>query len=189
MNRMRRRSLASAGIVSGAIGRKLGDDNAREPFIRKVSRPYGLCAVAANPHFTLMPLTREFQLPTLAPEIEADEAALRAVALLASGGDSRITLDRETGLNKYLSGPYPRTTLAYASSTANDMSRPAFARVTALAAEGSGDDEARLEGLRTRLRAAYRLPDDCAVVFAPSGTDLEYVALACVAGRAPGGIH
>ena len=136
-----------------------------------------------------MPLTREFRLPTLAPEVEPDEAALRAIGLLASGGDARITLDPETGLNKYLSGPYPRSTLAYASSTANDMSRPAFAHVTALAAEGHGDHDARLEGLRTRLRAAYRLPDDCAVVFAPSGTDLEYVALACVAGLASGGIH
>ena len=136
-----------------------------------------------------MSLTREFRLPTLVPDIDPDEAALRAIALLTSGGDSRITLDPQTGLNKYLSGPYPRTTLAYASSTANDMSRAAFAHVNALAAEGSSDDEARLERLRTRLRAAYRLPEDCAVVFAPSGTDLEYVALACIAGRAAGGIH
>jgi hypothetical protein len=136
-----------------------------------------------------MPLTREFRLPTLAPGVDPDEAALRAIALLSSGGDSRITLDPESGLNKYLSGPYPRATLAYASSTANDMSRAAFDHVKALATEGSGDDEARLEALRGRLRAAYRLPEDCAVVFAPSGTDLEYVALACVAGRAPGGIH
>ena len=59
-----------------------------------------------------MPLTREFRLPTLASEIVPDDAALRAIALLASGGDARITLDPETGLNKYLSGPYPRTTLA-----------------------------------------------------------------------------
>lgn len=136
-----------------------------------------------------MHLTREFRLPTLAEEVEPDAAALRAIALLSSGGDSRITLDPETGLNKYLSGPYPRTTLAYASSTANDMSRAAFAHVTALAAEEGGDDEARLGSLRARLRAAYRLPEDCAVVFAPSGTDLEYVALACIAGRAAGGIH
>jgi hypothetical protein len=136
-----------------------------------------------------MHLTRELRLPTLAAEVEPDEAALRAIALLSSGGDSRITLDPETGLNKYLSGPYPRTTLAYASSTANDMSRAAFAHVTRLALEGGRDDEAWLEGLRARLRAAYRLPDDCAVVFAPSGTDLEYVALACVAARAAGGIH
>ena len=136
-----------------------------------------------------MPLTREFRLPTLARDVEPDEAALRAIALLASGGDSRITLDPETGLNKYLSGPYPRTTLAYASSTANDMSHEAFARVLELAEDGGGNEEAKLERLRSRLRAAYRLPHDCAVVFAPSGTDLEYVALAAVAGRSPGGIH
>ena len=123
------------------------------------------------------------------PQSWIDRFALRAIALLASGGDSRITLDPKTGLNKYLSGPYPRTALAYASSTANDMSQAAFAHVTALAADGNGDEESRLEGLRARLRAAYRLREDCAVVFAPSGTDLEYVALAAVAGLAPGGIH
>ena len=68
-----------------------------------------------------MHLTREIRLPTLAPEVDPGEAVLRAIALLASGGDARIILDPESGLNKYLSGPYPRTTLAYASSTANDM--------------------------------------------------------------------
>ena len=36
---------------------------------------------------------------------------------------------------------------------------------------------------------AYGVPDDVAIVFAPSGTDLEYVALACVAGRAPAGTN
>src|SRR5687768_17640096 len=164
MNRNRRRSLASAGMVSGAIGRIFDDDNARGPFIRKVSRPYGTRAVAANPLILLMHLTRELRLPTLAAEVEPDQTALRAISLLSSGGDSRITLDPETGLNKYLSGPYPRTTLAYASSTANDMSLAAFAHVAGLAAGGSGDDEARLDRLRARLRAAYRLPDDCAVV-------------------------
>src|SRR6188768_3641621 len=137
MNSTRRRSLASAGMVSGTIGRLIDDDNVRAPFIRKVSRPYGGRAVTANPLIFIMPLTREFRLPTLAPGVEPDETALRAIALLSSGGDSRITLDPETGLNKYLSGPYPRTALAYASSTANDMSRAAFARVKELAAEGS----------------------------------------------------
>ncbi len=48
---------------------------------------------------------------------------------------------------------------------------------------------ARLEAMRGRIRAAYGVPDDVRIVFAPSGTDLEYVALACVAGRAPAGTH
>jgi hypothetical protein len=154
-----------------------------------ISRPYGRERSQQTPYFRLMHLTREIRLPTLAPEVEPDEAARRAIALLSSGGDTRITLDPLTGLNKYLSAPYPRTTLAYASSTANDLSRAAFAHVTALAADPRARDEERLEALRVRLRDAYRLPGDCEVVFAPSGTDLEYVALACVAGLAPGGIH
>jgi hypothetical protein len=47
----------------------------------------------------------------------------------------------------------------------------------------------RLEALRGRIRRAYGVADDVAVIFAPSGTDLEYVALACVKGRAPGSTH
>ena len=47
----------------------------------------------------------------------------------------------------------------------------------------------RLEALRGRIRRAYGVAEDVAVVFAPSGTDLEYVALACVAGKAPGSTH
>src|SRR5690606_37976483 len=189
MSRKRSRSRASAGITSGDKGCKFDGDKACEPFRRKFFAAIWGRALAANPKNPHMPLTRELRLPTLAGDVEPDEAAMRAIELLSSGGDSRITLDPVTGLNKYLSGPYPRTTLAYASSTANDMSHEAFARILELADKAGRDEEAQLERLRSRLRAAYRLPDDCAIVFAPSGTDLEYVALAAVAGRSPGGIH
>lgn len=129
-------------------------------------------------------------LPDLAPGIVLDERALRAVRMLASGGDERIVLDPVTGLNKYFSGPYPRATTAFASSTANDMSREAFVRAVELADAPMGSYAERLEGLRVRIRRAYGLVGDCGVVFAPSGTDLEYVALAAAAGdRAPAGIH
>ena len=109
--------------------------------------------------------------------------------LLASGGDERITLDAQTGLNRYHSGPYPRAVQAYASSTSNDISPAAFAHVARLAASPEGTYPERLERLRGRIRRAYRLPDECEIVFAPSGTDLEYVALAAFAAQAPGGIH
>lgn len=117
-----------------------------------------------------------------------------ATLLMTTGGDARIVLDPETGLNRYHSAPRPSVVLAYASSTANDISAPAHAHVEALLAR-SGPDlagaayEARLEALRSRLRAAYALGDGPEIVFAPSGTDLEYVALACVAGRGAGGTH
>ncbi|MGZ8332486.1 MAG: hypothetical protein ACXWUZ_05000 [Allosphingosinicella sp.] len=125
-----------------------------------------------------------------APTI-AQSAATR---LMTTGGDARIVLRPETGLNRYHSAPRPSGVLAYASSTANDVSAQAFAHVEAkLAEQGpdlSGPDYARrLDALSGRIRSAYAVAGDVDIVFAPSGTDLEYVALACAAGRSDGGTH
>jgi hypothetical protein len=127
----------------------------------------------------------EKQVPTIEPD---------ACAVMTRGGDARIVLDPATGLNRYLSAPRPNVVLAYASSTANDVSPAAYGHAERLLAEigpGLGGEEygARLEGLRGRIRRAYALPADAEIVFAPSGTDLEYVALACVQGRGAGGTH
>jgi hypothetical protein len=117
-----------------------------------------------------------------------------AVQLMTEGCDARIVLDPATGLNRYYSAPRPRDVLAYASSTANDIGAAAFARVEDVladvgAAPAPAVYAARLEAMRGRIRAAYGVPDDTRIVFAPSGTDLEYVALALVLGRAPGGTN
>ena len=115
-----------------------------------------------------------------------------ATRLMTTGGDARIVLRPETGLNRYHSAPRPSGVLAYASSTANDISPAAFAHVEALL-DGTGPDPSgavyarRLEQLRGRIRRAYSVADEVDIAFAPSGTDLEYVALACAAGR--GGTH
>ena len=119
-----------------------------------------------------------------------DEAA---TLVMTSGGDARILLDPGTGLNRYHSAPRPSEVLAYASSTANDVSAAAFAHVEAVLGEigeldGAGYS-ARLEGLRGRIRGAYSLGDDVAIIVSPSGTDLEYVGLACVEGRGAAGTH
>ncbi|HST35877.1 MAG TPA: hypothetical protein VLK25_04515 [Allosphingosinicella sp.] len=117
-----------------------------------------------------------------------------AARLMTEGGDARLWLDPVTGLNRYYSAPRPSRALAYASSTANDVSPAAYARAEKLLAE-TGTNPAptvyaeRLEQLRARIRRTYGIADEVAVVFAPSGTDLEYVALACVAGKAPGSTH
>ena len=115
-----------------------------------------------------------------------------AARLMTEGGDARLVLNPETGLNRYYSAPRPRDIIAYASSTANDIGAAAFARAEQVLAEvGAAPSPAvyaaRLEAMRGRIRTAYGLADDVQIVFAPSGTDLEYVALALVAGRAPGG--
>ncbi len=122
-----------------------------------------------------------------------DNAATRA---MTEGGDARLHLDARTGLNRYHSAPRPSDVLAYASSTANDISPDAFAHVEtmmeALAPDGDLSSQAyaaHLEQLRQRIRDAYSVPHDVEIVFAPSGTDLEYVALAAVAGKAAGGTH
>lgn len=107
----------------------------------------------------------------------------RAAELMTSGGDARITLDPVRHINRYFAAPWPQDVLAYASSTANDISADAFAHVAALPARGYAEG---LAALRGRIRAAYWLPADVEIVFAPSGTDLEYVALACCP---PGPVH
>jgi hypothetical protein len=119
-----------------------------------------------------------------------------ATRLMTEGGDARIRLDPATGLNRYHSAPRPGAVLAYASSTANDISADAFAHVVerlgALAPDGTmtaRDYAAALERLRGRIRAAYGISEEVEIVFAPSGTDLEYVALAVTAGRAPRGTY
>ena len=109
---------------------------------------------------------------------------------METGGDGRIAVDPATSFNKYMVAPRPSDVLAYSSSTANDISPAAFAEIQrrlaqlapdlVLSAQGYG---AALEGLRERLRKALRLPASTRVVFAASGTDLEYVGLS-VAHRA-----
>ncbi|MXO67658.1 hypothetical protein GRI72_02275 [Altererythrobacter marinus] len=122
-------------------------------------------------------------------EFADDPRAHELVARLCSGGDERLALDPQTGLNRYMSGPYPRDIVAYASSTANDISRDAFRHLLGQGRPADGDYGALLEGMRGRLRGAFGLGGDVDVVFAPSGTDLEYVALAATIDRSPGGVH
>lgn len=104
--------------------------------------------------------------------------------LLTSGGDARIVTPPGQDTNIYGASPFPRDVAAYASSTANDISREAFAHLEAVTTGWprgqaiSGDEYARaLASLRQRLRALLGLGGDTRIAFAPSGTDLEYIAL------------
>lgn len=116
--------------------------------------------------------------------------------LLTIGGDERIVPAHADGTNKYFSSPFPRQTVTYASSTANDISAAAFDHLGTFVAQHGitpdmdGADYARhLGAVRSRLTAAYSLPAGTDIAFSASGTDLEYIALQAFAARAPGGIH
>ncbi|RGP40685.1 hypothetical protein BPTFM16_00972 [Altererythrobacter insulae] len=127
--------------------------------------------------------------PDILQDIAQDAVTSELISLLSSGGDARIVLDGETGLNRYYSAPYPRRTMAYASSTANDLSTDAFVHLRDVYSAGLAPYADHLEQLRGRIRDTYQIGENVEIVFAPSGTDLEYVALAAMLGQAKGGIH
>ncbi|NVD44265.1 hypothetical protein [Qipengyuania atrilutea] len=133
-------------------------------------------------------MTPNQPFPYLSPRVSADEPVAAVADILTTGGDERIVLDRAAGLNKYFSAPYPSSVLAYASSTANDLSLPAF-RHLSKTWDGKTDYATALEDLRARIRAAYGLSAQYPVAFAASGTDLEYLALAAVHAEYAGKVH
>ncbi|MFM7348183.1 MAG: hypothetical protein ACKO01_01695 [Erythrobacter sp.] len=129
----------------------------------------------------------------LQPPAPLDE---RLGHLLSEGGDARIRIDPATRRNQYMSSPWPVATVAYASSTANDISADAYThgtrRLAALAPGNVLSPEgyaAALDGLRGRILAAYGVTMPATVVFAASGTDLEYVGLAHAKARGEKGIR
>lgn len=113
--------------------------------------------------------------------IARDDAALSH--LLTLGGDERILIEPGSGLNRYNVCPVPDDAIAYSSSTANTISREAFAhcadvlvRFDGIATPAAYSDA--LSHLRQRIVRAWKLDDDVATVFAASGTDLEYAGIA-----------
>ncbi len=134
--------------------------------------------------------------PTADAAVASETPAERLGRLMSEGGDARIRIDPATQRNQYHSSPWPVATVAYASSTANDISADAFAhcleRMATLAPHGTlsaASYAAALDDLRTRILAAYAVASPATVVFAASGTDLEYLGLAMAKGRGASGIR
>ncbi|MVZ98562.1 hypothetical protein EUU23_12740 [Sphingorhabdus sp. IMCC26285] len=113
---------------------------------------------------------------------------LPTATLMSAGGDDRITLDEQSGLNSYGCAPEPVRAISYSSSTASSISAPAYAHAHAVhhqlrlaVANGESEDAAYtrfLRNARGRIRRVYSLAADVDVAFGASGTDLEYLALA-----------
>lgn len=118
-----------------------------------------------------------------APRPSARYAA-RLAAALVSGGDARIRLDAQ-GRNQYHASAAPSDALAYGSSTISSISAHAFDTLVGQWRDrldhpvAAADYTAGLDAIRKRLVACFGLGmNDAAIVFAASGTDLEYVGLA-----------
>jgi hypothetical protein len=113
---------------------------------------------------------------------------LPTATLMSAGGDDRITLDEQSGLNSYGCAPEPIRAISFSSSTANAISAAAFAhahtvhhqlRQAHLAGEAADVLYARfLVQARSRIRALYNLDISTEIAFGASGTDLEYLSLA-----------
>jgi hypothetical protein len=117
------------------------------------------------------------------------------VAALTSGGDSRLTVDRRTGANKYLCPPMPAAGLICASCcTASPIATPGFQRARAfyasLAATASPSQRAQqLQqcslDLAPRLLGYFGVADIAEATLCPSGTDALRIAATRLAAERP----
>jgi hypothetical protein len=108
--------------------------------------------------------------------------------LLTCGGDPRLTVDPDCGLNEYGCRPMPSPqTWSFASSTASSISERAYDRAglareemmrSAITTGLDAAFDARTEEMREELKAHLQLSAaDVDVVFSPSGTDSQLHAL------------
>lgn len=116
--------------------------------------------------------------------MDDDPTAARLLAMLTSGGDDRIRADAN-GRNRYHATIMPFSGAAYGSSTINSISVDALGHLAGhwyprvAAGLSAIDYAAALDELRQRV-SVYYAGESARVVFAASGTDLEYVGLATV---------
>jgi hypothetical protein len=108
--------------------------------------------------------------------------------LLASGGDTRLEIDAKTGRNRYECVPRPSSAIPFGSCTSSSVSARGFAAAQAAHRLICGSQDSRAaaneyaSGVRQRLRNLLTLPNDVDIALAPSGTDVELLALALAAG-------
>ncbi len=103
--------------------------------------------------------------------------------LLTLGGDERILIEPVSGLNRYNVRPVPDDAISYSSSTANTISHEAFAHCADVLARFGGIDDPpsyalALDDLRGRIARVWGVEETVSIVFAASGTDLEYAGIA-----------
>lgn len=101
--------------------------------------------------------------------------------ILTEGGDDRLVLNPQTGVNKYFCKPeYTEDVIFRGSCTCNLPSKLGYeAAQNAYEALKSGEAtiDSIMEDARSRLLKAYNLPEGTGVFLTPSGSDAEYIPL------------
>lgn len=107
---------------------------------------------------------------------------------MSSGGDTRLTIDPDTGRNRYACLPRPCDAVPFGSCTSSTVSERGFAaaahtqRIVCASRDSHRAVDQCASAIRQRLQKLLTLPDDVDVALAPSGTDVELLALALAAG-------
>lgn len=134
------------------------------------------------------------------PSAKCLESAHPTEYLLTLGGDGRLRVDPETGLNQYGCSPMPRPdAITFSSSTASSVSPMAYQAADNLRRRLLRESKERgpgqgcrglAEAARARLSALLQLGDveGAEIVFTPSGTDGELYALHIARASAGSGL-
>ena len=116
-----------------------------------------------------------------------DIFSFTSTEIMSQGGDARITLEENNGLNKYGCSPIPDYSISYSSCTSNTISYSAYAFVESylhkLRNIGEKHDdlsflEDEFEFVRKKIGDFYELPKKTDVILGSSGTDLELLIIA-----------
>ena len=111
----------------------------------------------------------------------------RIEKIMSEGGDHRITLSEQTGLNKYGCSPYPSIIINYGSTTANTISLDSFRFVKMLYfnkffqfsskidTESYYDQE--IQYIKKEIKEYFSLNKQTEVILGASGTDLELMII------------
>ncbi len=192
----------AAGMFLAVLPRAERDAALEDPIVALMRRLAGPLPPIAQ----LAACWRLLAEATASDEPAPDLAALEMVArlwhlaapteaLLTAGGDDRLTLDRQTGLNRYLCPPYPAPhVISFSSCTASIISQPAFAAAEAVRQDliaascvAAPDDVlARAsDQIVAELLVHLDVADIAEAVLAASGTDATLLLTGLLAAERP----
>jgi hypothetical protein len=192
----------AAGLFLGVLPRAARDAAMEDPAAPLLARLAGDVPPIAQLTACWRMLAEAMASDEPAPDLTALQLVGRlwqlaapAEALLISGGDDRLALDPDTGLNRYLCAPYPLPELiSFGSCTASTISASGFdaaetVRQDMLKAACAQTADAVLETTSDRIVAAMLVQlgvaDIAEAVLAASGTDATLLLTGLLAAERP----